>query len=104
MTQDSRRRAGITTFAKLSEIKGYEVFRVDKDDSDREIKDVGPMVRVYVGHCSPYALISRNLELYVLGDDLQKHGLITTASTLAMTTQIRRESPHKPYEGYGLLR
>src|SRR5215468_34113 len=30
MPQDSRRRAGITTFAKLSETKGYEVFRVDK--------------------------------------------------------------------------
>ena len=27
--QDSRRRAGITTFSKLLEIKGYEVFRVD---------------------------------------------------------------------------
>jgi len=29
MPQDSRRRAGITTFLKLLEIKGYEVFRVD---------------------------------------------------------------------------
>jgi hypothetical protein len=30
MPQDSRRRAGITNFSKMLEIKGYELFRVDK--------------------------------------------------------------------------
>jgi len=41
MPQDSRRSAGITTFSKLSEIKGYEVFRADRIGFELPDLDVG---------------------------------------------------------------